>query len=919
MTETKMQLVDWLDDLCVRFIINLPQEELESVERICFQVEEAQWFYEDFIRPLDPTLPSLTLRNFCLRIFQHCPLLSQFSEYHHSAAFSEFLAYKTRVPVRGAIMLNDTMDKVVLVKGWKKNAAWSFPRGKINKDERDIDCAVREVYEETGYDIKEAGLVDELRETKSIEITMREQHMKLFVFRGVPMGTHFEPRTRKEISKIGWYNLADLPTFKKVKQPHDQAEEQLKLSKFYMVAPFLVPLKKWIAQQRKIDDKNQYRHEPDTSVLPYVEAASGDETARGTSAREEDRVQPHPSDIDRLLGSLRGSAPPLVSDNFPEILGPSENVQDPAAELKRMLSVGGPAMAERAIPQPANVQPSTASPTVSADLLSMLQGNSANLQRLHSTVPQTPAEQIIEAPAEPNSPMHPRPNVPLLDANQPAFTSPMPNANGPQASRLTQGGPTLQERLTSLQTAITNQNNLRNQGNNAGNANIRRDSLVFRPSQLLPSMPPPGPQRQPSQQVPRPYQRTGDPKFSDLHSFEKTNSPTVPPANKLPPPTLNSHTTSLLNAFKGTPSNQLVSPLEPHGPSMGFRAPEKMPSQVNPSSFNRPVAPVKLPQQSPSPALAVSPPFPATNGNSSSSPVPRDQARSTQQVTLLNLFRTPPANAPVPTSAIVKPSAAPEPVELAAQDAPVSSRQPKPIQILQRPKTRDVAEPKTIEETKSAPRPSHKASPSTGQISATVSGPLVTPDFSTLQKRESRIPTPNSAASNPTLPFVTSPHAAAPSTRSNQPEPIRAGPVAPRTQQPQPFQPTILQRPKQVSVAQTSPSSTAKPGSPFDRRDSLPQDQKSNLLALFGKTPASNGSPLASPPIPVSATSAGPARHISPAAMERSRLGSMTSVASAGGGVRSPIGADSGRQTPVTPKDREFLMGYLQGVVKGGK
>src|SRR5438046_6304642 len=87
-----------LDDLCVRFIINLPREELESVERICFQVEEAQWFYEDFIRPLDPNLPSLTLRAFALRIFQHCPLMSQWSHYHHSTAFSEFLAYQTPVP-----------------------------------------------------------------------------------------------------------------------------------------------------------------------------------------------------------------------------------------------------------------------------------------------------------------------------------------------------------------------------------------------------------------------------------------------------------------------------------------------------------------------------------------------------------------------------------------------------------------------------------------------------------------------------------------------------------------------------------------------------------------------------------------------------------------------------------------------------
>lgn len=45
----------------------------------------------------------------------------------------------------GAIMLNHTMDKVLLVKGWGKSGRWMFPRGKINKDEEQLDCAVREV------------------------------------------------------------------------------------------------------------------------------------------------------------------------------------------------------------------------------------------------------------------------------------------------------------------------------------------------------------------------------------------------------------------------------------------------------------------------------------------------------------------------------------------------------------------------------------------------------------------------------------------------------------------------------------------------------------------------------------------------------------------------------------------------------
>lgn len=32
------------DDLCVRFLLNQPQEKLRSVERICFQIEKGRWF-----------------------------------------------------------------------------------------------------------------------------------------------------------------------------------------------------------------------------------------------------------------------------------------------------------------------------------------------------------------------------------------------------------------------------------------------------------------------------------------------------------------------------------------------------------------------------------------------------------------------------------------------------------------------------------------------------------------------------------------------------------------------------------------------------------------------------------------------------------------------------------------------------------
>lgn len=51
-----------------------------------------------------------------------------------------------------------------------------------------------EVMEETGYDISP------LMTDTYFERTMREQSIRLYIIMGVPETTHFEPRTRKEIS-----------------------------------------------------------------------------------------------------------------------------------------------------------------------------------------------------------------------------------------------------------------------------------------------------------------------------------------------------------------------------------------------------------------------------------------------------------------------------------------------------------------------------------------------------------------------------------------------------------------------------------------------------------------------------------------------------------------------------------------------
>ena len=146
-------------------------------------------------------------------------------------------------------MLNPTWDKAILVKGWKSNAAWGFPKGKINQNETDRDCAIREVWEETGYDMSPhydpnrkphsqdshsnppslaKGL--DLSENDWIDVNIHSQTVRFYIVPGVREDTVFETRTRKEISQISWHALKDLPGWNK---------KDAGSKRFYMVFPVI--------------------------------------------------------------------------------------------------------------------------------------------------------------------------------------------------------------------------------------------------------------------------------------------------------------------------------------------------------------------------------------------------------------------------------------------------------------------------------------------------------------------------------------------------------------------------------------------------------------------------------------------------------------------------------------------------------
>lgn len=190
-----------LDDICIRFINTCPcEEEIDSC-RILFQVELAHWFFIDHFYDQDPqNLPNLDFPSFSRLIFDHSPLL-QPQVLRLNKLMIDWGKYKSKIPVCGGILLNPSLDKVLLIKPWG-GKLWTLPKGKINKEEDYFSCAIREVAEETGFDVLSSSAKGD--PSLFLFARVRRKECYMFIFSGVPEDFQFKPQTRKEVSAIQW-------------------------------------------------------------------------------------------------------------------------------------------------------------------------------------------------------------------------------------------------------------------------------------------------------------------------------------------------------------------------------------------------------------------------------------------------------------------------------------------------------------------------------------------------------------------------------------------------------------------------------------------------------------------------------------------------------------------------------------------
>ncbi|XP_034027357.1 m7GpppN-mRNA hydrolase-like [Thalassophryne amazonica] len=213
-----------LEELHRKFIQD--SEDKDDLNQLCFRMEKAHWHYLDVYVSQCPGLPKLSMTEFVKDFLDHFPHLLPHGEDVHSV-LQKWHNYKKTIPVYGAIILDETMRNVLLVQGY--HGGWSFPCGKMEKGEKPIDCAIREVDEETGFNIETKICQDHYLEKKCANRVVGH-----YIILGVSKETIFHPKTMNEIKNIQWFSID------KLSQKHKSDRQ------FFTVTSFIRPLQDWI-------------------------------------------------------------------------------------------------------------------------------------------------------------------------------------------------------------------------------------------------------------------------------------------------------------------------------------------------------------------------------------------------------------------------------------------------------------------------------------------------------------------------------------------------------------------------------------------------------------------------------------------------------------------------------------------------
>ncbi|CAK9015830.1 unnamed protein product [Durusdinium trenchii] len=179
--------------------------------------KEAHWFYlDEIVEHEKGSYPALD-------VFAFVELLAETKEVLRSLRHpDEWVELYRRWSDRrmskgraGAVIFDGRLESILMVQSFR--GSFSFPAGKLEDDETEVECAIREVQEELGMDLSQ--LLNER-----------------FVI-STPEKVQVKPSTKKEIQKIAWIHVTKLPGW-------TTSTTSSKL-RFFNVEPFIPELKRW--------------------------------------------------------------------------------------------------------------------------------------------------------------------------------------------------------------------------------------------------------------------------------------------------------------------------------------------------------------------------------------------------------------------------------------------------------------------------------------------------------------------------------------------------------------------------------------------------------------------------------------------------------------------------------------------------
>ena len=228
-----------LDCLSARFLLSLPEKQRTSLPSICHRLELAHWFLQDFLIP--DIICSFT--QFVTGMMLHVPFLRRLG-WEVGTILQVWQSFKWSVPTFGAVLFDSRLEQVVLVRSLR--GSWGFPKGKLQEEETGVECAAREVLEETGISIGRL-----INPECFITAELFGRPVCLYIVTGFGRSETMQPRGLGEIAEVRWFPLCCLPST--VSDPWTGSRLGMSAQKLWLVLPFVRKLRLWVEVRKEKD------------------------------------------------------------------------------------------------------------------------------------------------------------------------------------------------------------------------------------------------------------------------------------------------------------------------------------------------------------------------------------------------------------------------------------------------------------------------------------------------------------------------------------------------------------------------------------------------------------------------------------------------------------------------------------------